>query len=131
VRSEPLLYALRACNGLASATTFVAGGLLAARLASHLAPASKGLRSGHVLGLYYGGTGLGVIAATLAVPPLPWPVAWAALGALALCATAVTALYTPHLSAPPLPGAAHQALGWRPLAWALAGYLMFGLGYIG
>ena len=133
VRSEWLLYALRACNGLASAASFVAGGLLAARWASRMAEPgdASGLRPTHVLGVYYGGAGLGVIAATLAVPQLAWPAAWAALGALALCATAVTALYTAHLGAPPLPGAARQSAGWRPLAWALAGYLMFGLGYIG
>lgn len=130
VRQDGLLYALRVLTGIASAASFVAGGLLAARLASSL-PAGSRISSGQVLGLYYGGTGLGIVAASLLVPPLPWPGAWQALGAAAGAATAVTALGTAALRAPPARGAARSPAALRPMAWMLAGYLMFGLGYIG
>jgi hypothetical protein len=126
-RSEAALFGLRAATGMASAASFVTGGLLAARLAGQ----ASALRPGHVLGLYYGGTGLGIIASTVAVPPLPWPQAWVALGALCGLATAVTAVTTRSLIAPPAPGATRVPLAWSPLAFGLAGYALFGLGYIG
>ena len=132
VRSDSALLLLRAATGVASAASFVAGGLLAARLAA-TAPAQAGL----VLGVYYGGTGLGIVAASSMLPPLlalsatAWAWAWLALGALALLATAWTGLRTQHLAAPPVSGAPRAPIVLRAYAWALAGYLMFGLGYIG
>jgi predicted MFS family arabinose efflux permease len=125
VRSEAALFALRGATGVASAAGFVGGGLLAARLAANA------LRAGLVLGLYYGGTGLGIVVSALCLPPLRWPQAWVLLGALALLATAVTALGTQALAAPPTPGAARARLALRPFAWGLAAYTLFGLGYIG
>ena len=132
VRSESALLLLRGATGMASAASFVAGGLLAARLAV-TAPAQAGL----VLGVYYGGTGLGIVAASWLVPPLlnlapaSWTWAWLALGMLSMLATVWTAVRTRSLSAPPLVGAARAPIVLRDYAWALAGYLMFGLGYIG
>lgn len=131
-RSDVVLLLLRAACGVASAASFVGGGVLAARLASQ----SPG-RAGQVLGLYYGGTGLGIVAAALVVPPWAqagpggWMQAWWLLGGLSLAATAVTALGTRALRAPPQPGAPRAGLALLPFAWGLAGYLMFGLGYIG
>jgi predicted MFS family arabinose efflux permease len=133
VRHEALLGALRLLTGVASAASFVSGGLLAARLAA---------QSGHaglLLGLYYGGTGLGIVASALLVPPVvanpsDWPLAWVALGAAAGVATLLTAWSTRRLRGAPGAAAAQAArerLRWGPLAFALAGYLMFGLGYIG
>jgi len=132
VRSDAALLALRGACGMASAASFVCGGVLAARLANEAGP-----RAGQVLGLYYGGTGLGIVASALVVPPLladgarGWAAAWAVLGLLSLAATAWTARGTRRLHAPPAPGALRQPLALAPLAWGLAGYLMFGLGYIG
>jgi predicted MFS family arabinose efflux permease len=130
-RSDTLLFVLRAATGIASAASFVTGGLLAARLAGQ----ARRLSAGLVLGLYYGGTGLGIIASTAVVPPLvglaAWPAAWLALGLLCALATAATAWSTRSLVAPPAPGTSHGTVPWRPLAFGLAGYLMFGLGYIG
>ncbi|MBU6261336.1 MAG: YbfB/YjiJ family MFS transporter, partial [Burkholderiales bacterium] len=77
VRADAALYALRFACGVASAASFVGGGLLAARLAGR----GDG-PAGLVLGIYYGGTGLGIVAASLLVPALPWAEAWWALGAL-------------------------------------------------
>jgi predicted MFS family arabinose efflux permease len=130
VRDDALLYGLRAATGVASAASFVAGGVLAARLAQ--GSASSGL----VLGLYYGGTGLGIVASALGLPPLlvdaaQWPIGWLAVGALAGLATAVTAATTRALHAPAQAAAQRAPFAWRPAGWALAGYTMFGLGYIG
>jgi predicted MFS family arabinose efflux permease len=131
-RHDAVLYVLRLGCGVASAASFVGGGLLAARLAQR-APQ----RSGLVLGIYYGGVGLGIVASALGVPPLlesadlGWPAAWLALGALALLLTVATAAATGSLAAPPAPGAPRAPFGWRPFVFGLAGYAMFGIGYIG
>lgn len=134
VRSDAALYLLRFATGTASAASFVAGGLLAARLAGR-AGAS---RSGLVLGLYYGGTGLGIVAGSLAVPvvlpdahPPAWPHAWWLLAALAAAATLVTTPGTRDLVQPPAASGTRTPVRRRDFAAGLAGYLMFGLGYIG
>ena len=155
VRSDALLYALRLGTGVASAMSFIAGGLLAARLAGTQAGAQAGAQAGTpgarpvpaglVLGLYYGGTGLGImLSALLARPgeigPLPdgptaglsaWPTAWLALAAASAVATWLTAASTRSLRAPPVRSAPRAVVRWAPFGFALAGYLMFGLGYIG
>lgn len=59
----PSLLVQRLLAGVASALVFIAGGLLAARLGA-LAPKRMGL----ILGLYYGGTGLGILLSALLVP---------------------------------------------------------------
>ena len=131
-RSDGVLYGLRFACGVASAASFVGGGLLAARLAQRLPE-----RAGLLLGVYYGGVGLGIVAAALGVPPLlnradaAWPTAWLALGVLALSLGVVTASGTRALTAPPAPGAARAPFVWRPFAFGLAGYGLFGIGYIG
>ena len=131
-RGEAVLLLLRAASGMASAASFVGGGLLAARLAAATPSAS-----GVVLGLYYGGVGLGILVSSALVPPLlaagdgSWPWAWIALGAAAGLATLATSAGTGALTAPPPPGAARVRFAWRPFAYGLAGYTMFGLGYIG
>lgn len=140
VTADAALYALRLAAGVASAATFVAGGLLAAQLAqAPTAAGRKPLGSGLVLGLYYGGTGLGIVASALLVPPLAgraaphaWQAAWWALALAALLATVAMAVATRALEAsPPSARAAGAGGSQRPLAWGLAGYLMFGIGYIG
>jgi predicted MFS family arabinose efflux permease len=131
VSGDAAFYAMRFLTGMASAASFVSGGLMAARLAQRGG-------AGLVLGLYYGGTGVGIIVAALVVPPLvardlahAWQGAWLALGAAALLATGVMAAATAGLAAPPV--ATQRGAAWRrrDLAFGLAGYLMFGLGYIG
>lgn len=126
-RSDALLYALRGLTGVASAATFASGGLLAARLGQ-----APGAKPSLVLGLYYGGTGLGIIASSLLVPPLRWPAAWQALALAAVAATLLMAWGTRPLAAPPAaPAARGEGFRARDFAFGLAGYLMFGLGYIG
>jgi predicted MFS family arabinose efflux permease len=133
VRQDMLLYTLRFAVGVASAAAFVGGGLLAARLASR----GDGLAPGTTLGLYYGGTGAGIVLSALAVPPLvadaarAWPWAWVALAAAGVAATSLAAVGTRALRAAPTLRAPRERFAWRPLGFALAGYCCFGLGYIG
>lgn len=129
-RGDAALYALRLLTGVASAATFVSGGLLAARL--------TGAPAGLVLGLYYGGTGVGIMASALLVPPLvslhtaqAWRWAWLALGLAALAATLVTARATRGLGAVAGAAVARVPFGWPRFAFGLVSYFMFGLGYIG
>jgi predicted MFS family arabinose efflux permease len=131
VSGDAALYTLRLLSGVASAATFATGGVLAARLGG-------GGSAGLVLGLYYGGTGLGIVASALIVPPLAgrsaahaWQGAWWALAALALLATAVAAAATRTLAAPPAAAARREPVHWGAFGFALAGYFAFGLGYIG
>jgi predicted MFS family arabinose efflux permease len=141
VHSEALLLMLRAGTGVASALSFVAGGLLAARLAAQQSAlpgdGGGGVSAGLVLGLYYGGTGLGIVASAALVPPLVevaaahWPRAWWALGAVCAAFTVVTAFGTQALHSPPASQAAPVPVALRRLAFGLLGYTMFGLGYIG
>lgn len=130
VSADAALYLLRFASGVTSAATFASGGLLAARIG--------GARAGIVLGLYYGGTGVGIVASALLVPPLAgrssahaWQLAWWALAAAALLATAAAAAATRALHSPPVAAAARVPVAWRSFAFGLAGYGAFGLGYIG
>jgi predicted MFS family arabinose efflux permease len=87
-----------------------------------------------VLGLYYGGTGIGIVASALLVPPLAargWPLAWWALAAAALACTAAMARETRTLARTSAGGGERAPFRWAPLRHALAGYFLFGLGYIG
>jgi len=133
------LRAQRLLAGVASAWVFIAGGLLAARLGA-LQPA----RGGFLIGLYYGGTGFGIVLSALLVPavlaaaeqlPHGWSWAWWALALACFAVTAVLlwpARVLLHLAPMAPAGAAHPVgFKWRPFAFALAGYAMFGVGYIG
>ena len=128
--SDAPLLALRTLAGLASAATFVGGGLLATRLAAR-AP-----HPGVVIGIYYGGAGLGILVSTALVPPLPWRAAWVALGAVSLACTLATWGVTRALrglvqTAPDAVVAKRLGVPWTPMAMLLTGYLLFGFGYIG
>ncbi len=151
LRSDWALYVLRALTGVASAASFVAGGLLAARLAGQQSTAPGGgvvgvgvgdtagahVSPGLVLGLYYGGTGIGIVLAALLAPPWfnadsrGWPWAWLALALACALATAFTARSTRALAAPPTGSAQRLPFQYAPFAFGLLGYLLFGLGYIG
>ena len=137
----PSLLLQRLLAGVASALVFIAGGLLAARLGA-LAPKHMGL----LIGLFYGGTGSGIVLSALLVPamlqaasgvPHGWAWAWWALAAACLAATGVLAWVGRRLQVLTAPGlgAAHatpqRPFKWRDFAPALLGYLLFGMGYIG
>lgn len=133
----------RGLAGVASAFVFIAGGLLAARLGT-LQPA----RSGLLIGMYYGGTGIGIVLSALLIPavlaaaaaaPHAWAWAWWALALACLAGTAALvwpAMALQRMQAPlsrsiagsPSDG---RSFHWRDFAPALAGYGLFGVGYIG
>jgi predicted MFS family arabinose efflux permease len=131
-----VLMLLRVLAGIASACIFIAGGVLAARLGA-LHPARAGL----LIGMYYGGTGAGISVAALLVPRVlasasaagaahPWQWAWVALGALCLAATVAMGLVAARIDGAPAAPGAHGQFRIGPFAYGLAGYLMFGVGYI-
>jgi predicted MFS family arabinose efflux permease len=122
---------------------FATGGLMAARLG-----AAEPARGGLLIGVYYGGTGLGITLSALTVPaalqlaagqPHAWAWGWAALALL--CCVATAALRWPvaqlaHIGLGTAQAgtttAAHPArVPLRRFGFALAGYGMFGVGYIG
>jgi MFS family permease len=131
------LFVLRVIAGIASAWIFVAGGVLVSQLGSIHAN-----RSGLLLGIYYGGPGLGILISTLAVPFFnewgiraqwehSWQFAWYALGALCIVLTIV--LMRPITSIPAMPPkpVGHSGTALRTYIPILAAYFMFGVGYIG
>lgn len=132
-----LLIGQRVLAGIASAFIFVSGGLLAARLGL-LHPE----RSGLLLGIYYGGTGLGIVASALLVPLAMDTAAargaahawqWAWIGLAALCLLATLAMLKPARQVDGAPSKAGGQGGFsvQAFGFGLAGYLMFGVGYIG
>jgi predicted MFS family arabinose efflux permease len=144
----PILLLQRLLAGVVSAAVFVSGGLLAARLGSHW-PSQSGL----LLGLYYGGTGWGIVLSALFVPAAllaaneqsfvhPWAWAWWVLAFACFVMTLVlfairlpmkngTAELKPLINQDDTP--AHQArkMHWPDWLFGLAGYGLFGVGYIG
>jgi predicted MFS family arabinose efflux permease len=142
--AEPLLVQ-RLLAGIASAWVFVAGGLLAAQLGAHHAG-----RSGLILGVYYGGVGLGIVFSTWLVPgvdyfvhtePHAWAWAWWFLALGCILATlilmckinAFKGMTIPSKAASSVANAplSRQVFRWREFAYALVGYGLFGVGYIG
>jgi predicted MFS family arabinose efflux permease len=137
VVNAELLILQRVLAGIASAFIFISGGVLAARL-SLLHPERTGL----LIGIYYGGTGFGIVLSALLVPLAlaaanahgaahAWQWAWVALGAVCLLATLAMALPSSHIDGAPSAPNGHGNFRLRPFVFGLTGYLMFGVGYIG
>ncbi len=138
IASEPLLLQ-RLLAGVASALVFISGGLLAARLG-----ARDPRRSGFLLGIYYGGTGIGITGSSLLVPsvltwsaqsPHGWQWAWWALAASCVVATVLLVWPAREMARWPQPqaaaGGAPVEFRWQAFGFGLAGYTLFGVGYIG
>lgn len=134
-----VLLVQRLLAGVASAVVFVAGGLMAARLGTR-SPAQAGL----LLGLYYGGTGLGIAVSALLVPWVlelahtqlhGWRFAWWVLAGVCIAGTLVLRWPARVISswevAAPAQSQEQVAFSWKPFGFALSGYGMFGVGYIG
>ena len=130
----------RLLAGVASALVFVAGGLLAARLGARY-PRHSGL----LLGMYYGGTGLGIVASAVLVPWLlerfaaqshGWQWSWWALALACAGGTAVLVWPARVMARWALPAAGAATAGpqqfhWADFRYGLVGYTLFGVGYIG
>ena len=126
----------RLLAGWASALVFVTGGLLAAGLAQQ-----RPHQGGWLIGLYYGGTGWGIVVSALMVPsvltvPADWPHAWWALAgvcALALVALWGTVVGLDQQRTQSAPSAHAAGVRFELSQWwlGLAGYGCFGVGYIG
>ncbi len=130
--------------GVASAWVFITGGVLAARLGA-IDPS----RSGLLIGLYYGGSGIGITLSALLVPTLlvhlgdgrtwhgyaNWAWAWWVLAVVCFIATAVlirpARIMRPLLTISSERESHHRRFRVRDFGYALAGYAMFGVGYIG
>ncbi len=134
-----VLIVQRLFAGMLSAVVFVSGGILAARMGSR-----QPERAGLILGLYYGGTGAGIVVSALLVPRIldsaqlpfaPWVVAWWVLALVCLVLVAMLRWPVKVLDAweAGAPAAAEpaQRVAWWPMRYALTGYALFGLGYIG
>ncbi|ARU03816.1 MFS transporter [Comamonas serinivorans] len=130
---------LRVLAGAASAWVFITGGVLAARLGAQV-PA----QAGFLIGLYYGGTGLGIALSAWLVPVAmglaqaqgaahTWQWPWWWLGLACLLAAGVLAWPARVLAADVTGGGAGvpAGLAWRDVCFGLAGYGLFGAGYIG
>lgn len=132
-----LLLIQRVLAGVASALVFIAGGVLAARLGSaHLRQA------GLLIGVYYGGTGFGIVLSALLVPlslnlaaghgiAHAWQWAWLVLGAMCLLATVAMTLPAHQIDGAVAAPGEHGKFRARAFGFGLAGYFMFGMGYIG
>jgi len=137
VTDADMLLLQRVLAGIASAFIFISGGVLAARLgAIHTG------RTGFLIGLYYGGTGFGITLSALLVPITlgaavthdaahAWQWAWLALGAVCLLMTLLMALPASHVDGTTPATAGHAHFRVRSFGFGLAGYFMFGVGYIG
>ena len=128
------LLAQRAACGVFSAAIFISGGILASRLATVHAQ-----QSGLVLGLFYGGVGLGITLSALVVPATlggyGWQAAWVGL---AITSALCTALAWPAAAEMPedhgtkqVAADDHPGLPMGRYALLMAAYCLYGVGYIG
>jgi len=128
-----LLFALRLLAGTSSAITFIAGGAIATALTGR-DPARTGL----ILGIYYGGAGLGILASGALIPvwlsthpPSAWRDAWIALGILSLLASVATILVAARAEYKTAPSSVRAKPRLQLLKPALVAHFLFAFGYIG
>ncbi|CAN5363873.1 YbfB/YjiJ family MFS transporter [soil metagenome] len=121
----------RLLSGLGAAATFVAGGTLAATIAQ-----SRPEKSALLVGLFYTGPGTGLIVSGLAAPfllqyfgPGSWWIVWTVVTVLSAL-MAIPLLLNPIHVPPAATSAPAISVPLRPIAFYLAGYFLFGAGYI-
>lgn len=117
--------------GIAAAIGFVAGGTLATTIAQ-----SQPARSNFLISLFYIGPGIGILSSGLVAPfvlqyfgPGSWWIVWWAMAALAFVMTApmFVARFDCAAGGPPT---ARGGFAIGPAIIFLAGYFLFGAGYI-
>jgi predicted MFS family arabinose efflux permease len=124
------LMGLRVLAGITGALAFVAGGSITAAVSGSAARAPR------ALGIYFAGGGFGITMSALSVPMLldtvGWRGGWLVLGGLAVagCAIAIPSLW--HAPLPTDQSRATSGAAWSPriISVELAGYVLFGAGYI-
>jgi predicted MFS family arabinose efflux permease len=121
----------RLLAGLGAAAGFVAGSALAARIAQ-----SRPARANFLLSLFYAGPGIGILASGLIAPfvlqafgPGSWWIVWWAMTLLGVAMT-VPLLLAPIDTGAGIADATAAEFAIRPIAIYLAGYFLFGAGYI-
>jgi predicted MFS family arabinose efflux permease len=121
----------RLLAGLGAAAGFVAGAALAATIAQ-----SRPARANFLLSLFYAGPGLGILASGLVAPfvlqafgPGSWWIVWWAMTLLAVVMT-LPLLLAPIDSKAGIASKASATFALRPVLIYLAGYFLFGAGYI-
>lgn len=127
-----LLLGARLLAGFTGALVFVSG----AGLTSAAADGGSEGRAPTLLGIYFGGAGVGITASALLIPSLleavGWRGGWLVLGGLALIATLFGALVLRRFPEPSCGATAAARGGWslRFMAYKLLAYGLFGAGYI-
>ena len=121
----------RLLAGLGAAAGFVAGGTLATKIAQ-----SRPARANFLLSLFYAGPGLGILASGLIAPfvlrafgPGSWWIVWWAMTLLAVV-MAVPLMLTPIDTRAHIADATSAKFAIAPVLIYLAGYFLFGAGYI-
>ena len=121
----------RLLAGLGAAGGFVAGAALAATIAQ-----SRPARANFLLSLFYAGPGLGILLSGLVAPfvlqafgPGSWWIVWWAMTLLAIVMT-LPLLLAPIDSEAGIASKASATFALRPVLIYLAGYFLFGAGYI-
>jgi predicted MFS family arabinose efflux permease len=117
--------------GLGAAAGFVGGGALAAWIAQ-----SRPERANFLLSLYYAGPGLGILSSGLIAPfvlqafgPGSWWIVWWAMTLLSVLMT-IPLLLAPIDTKAGIADAAPAKFAVLPVLIYLAGYFLFGAGYI-
>jgi predicted MFS family arabinose efflux permease len=121
----------RLLAGLGAAAGFVASGALAARIAQ-----SRPARANFLLSLFYAGPGLGILSSGLIAPfvlqafgPGSWWIVWWAMTLLSVLMT-IPLLLAPIDTKADFADAAPATFAIGPVLIYLAGYFLFGAGYI-
>jgi len=121
----------RLLAGLGAASGFIAGAALAARIAQ-----TRPERADFLLSLFYAGPGLGILSSGLIAPfvlqafgPGSWWIVWWAMTALSVLMT-IPLLLAPIDKRAGIADVAPAKFAILPVSIYLAGYFLFGAGYI-
>ncbi|QWD63703.1 YbfB/YjiJ family MFS transporter [Polynucleobacter sp. MWH-UH2A] len=137
VTDTTALFLLRLFAGIFSAFVFVGGGILAAQLAN-----LHHRKSGLILGIYYGGTGIGIVLACLITPIAVdwsihqklnhiWQLGWWALALTGCLLTLFLAKPSLSIETAPSVRDSSQTTAISSYGKIVFAYFCFGMGYIG